>query len=93
MSVGTPHTKNSTPPDRPDIRRPEPPEHDRPLEGSDERVSAPGGFESDDQADATIEVLGERIDELLVPYEAAVTLLVTIPGVSTRTAQVILGGC
>ena len=43
-----------------------------------------------DQADATIELLGERIDELLDPYEAAVTLLVTIPGVSTRTAQVIL---
>ena len=43
-----------------------------------------------DQADATIEALGVRIDELLDPYEAAVTLLVTIPGVSTRTAQVIL---
>jgi transposase len=43
-----------------------------------------------DQADATIETLGARIDELLGPYEAAVTLLVTIPGVSTRTAQVIL---
>jgi transposase len=43
-----------------------------------------------DQADATIDTLTERIDELLNPYEAAVTLLVTIPGVSTRTAQVIL---
>jgi len=43
-----------------------------------------------DQADATIEALGVRIDELLDPYEAAVTLLMTIPGVSTRTAQVIL---
>jgi transposase len=43
-----------------------------------------------DQMDATIETLGERIDELLDPYEAAVTLLVTIPGVSRRTAQVIL---
>jgi transposase len=43
-----------------------------------------------DQIDATIATLGERIDELLDPYEAAVTLLVTIPGVSTRTAQVIL---
>jgi transposase len=43
-----------------------------------------------DQIDATIETLGERIDELLDPYEAAVTLLVTIPGVSRRTAQVIL---
>lgn len=37
-----------------------------------------------DQADATIDTLSERIDELLAPYEAAVTLLVTIPGVSTR---------
>jgi transposase len=43
-----------------------------------------------DQADATVDTLSERIDELLIPYEAAVTLLVTIPGVSTRTAQVIL---
>lgn len=43
-----------------------------------------------DQADATIEVLGDRIEELLAPYEAAVSLLVTIPGVSFRTAQVIL---
>ena len=43
-----------------------------------------------DQADATIDTLTERIDELLNPYQAAVTLLVTIPGVSTRTAQVIL---
>jgi transposase len=43
-----------------------------------------------DQADAIIDTLSGRIDELLAPYEAAVTLLVTIPGVSTRTAQVIL---
>ncbi len=43
-----------------------------------------------DQADATIEALGGRIDELLDPYGAAVSLLVTIPGVSNRTAQVIL---
>ncbi len=43
-----------------------------------------------DQADATIDTLTGRIEELLAPYEAAVTLLVTIPGVSTRTAQVIL---
>ena len=43
-----------------------------------------------DQIDATIATLGERINELLDPYEAAVTLLVTIPGVSDRTAQVIL---
>lgn len=43
-----------------------------------------------DEADATIDTLTDRVDELLAPYEAAVTLLVTIPGVSTRTAQVIL---
>ncbi len=43
-----------------------------------------------DQIDATIAALGDRIDELLNPYQAAVTLLVTIPGVSTPTAQVIL---
>jgi transposase len=43
-----------------------------------------------DQADATIATMSERIEELLGPYEAAVTLLVTIPGVSYRTAQVIL---
>lgn len=43
-----------------------------------------------DQADTTIETLGIRIAELLDPHEAAATLLVTIPGVSTRTAQVIL---
>ncbi|MGQ0826266.1 MAG: IS110 family transposase [Actinomycetota bacterium] len=43
-----------------------------------------------DQADATITELGERIDALLSPYEAAVTLLVTIPGVARRSAEVIL---
>jgi len=43
-----------------------------------------------DQADATIETLGVRIEELLDPYEAAVSLLVTIPGVAHRSAQVIL---
>ncbi len=41
-----------------------------------------------DQADATIDVLGVRIGELLDPYEAAVSLVVTIPGVPQRTAQV-----
>ena len=34
-----------------------------------------------DQIDATIETLGGRIDDLLGPYDAAVRLLVTIPGV------------
>ena len=43
-----------------------------------------------DQADVTINELGDAIDVLLDPYEAAVTLLVTIPGVARRTAQVIL---
>ena len=43
-----------------------------------------------DQADTTIDELTARIDELLDPYEAAVTLLVTIPGVARRSAQVIL---
>ena len=43
-----------------------------------------------DQADATIAELTERIVELQHPHEAAVALLVGIPGVSYRTAQVIL---
>lgn len=43
-----------------------------------------------DQADATIAELTGRIEELQGPHEAAVTLLVGIPGVSVRTAQVIL---
>lgn len=43
-----------------------------------------------DHADATIAELSERIVELQSPHEAAVQLLVGIPGVSYRTAQVIL---
>jgi len=43
-----------------------------------------------DQADATIAELTERIERLQNPDEAAVSLLVGIPGVSYRTAQVIL---
>ena len=43
-----------------------------------------------DQADSTIAELTERIVELQHPHEAAVALLVGIPGVSYRTAQVIL---
>ncbi len=43
-----------------------------------------------DQADATIDALTKRIEELLDPHEAAVTLLIGITGVSYRTAQVIL---
>ncbi len=43
-----------------------------------------------DQADATIAELSRQIEALQDPHEAAVTLLVGIPGVSRRTAQVIL---
>ena len=43
-----------------------------------------------DQTDATIEELTARIEALQDPHRAAVTLLVGIPGVSYRTAQVIL---
>ena len=43
-----------------------------------------------DQADKTIDMLTAQIEHLLNPHEAAVTLLVGIPGVSFRTAQVIL---
>ena len=43
-----------------------------------------------DQADATIDTLTAQIEVLLDPHEAAVTLLVGIPGVSYRSAQVIL---
>jgi transposase len=43
-----------------------------------------------DHADATITELTRRIEVLLDPHLAAVTLLVTIPGVAERSAQVIL---
>ena len=43
-----------------------------------------------DQADVTIDELTARIEVLLDPHEAAVSLLVGIPGVSYRSAQVIL---
>jgi len=43
-----------------------------------------------DQADATIAQLTNRIETLLDPHQAAVTLLIGIPGVSHRGAQVIL---
>ena len=43
-----------------------------------------------DQADATVAELTRRIEELQDPHRAAVALLVGIPGVSYRTAQVIL---
>jgi hypothetical protein len=40
-----------------------------------------------DQADASVAALTGRIDELLDPYEAAVSLLVTIRGVARRSAR------
>jgi transposase len=43
-----------------------------------------------DHADRIIDELTEQIECLLDPHEAAVQLLCGIPGVSTRTAQVIL---
>jgi transposase len=43
-----------------------------------------------DHADRIIDELTEQIERLLDPHEAAVRLLVGIPGVHTRTAQVIL---
>jgi transposase len=43
-----------------------------------------------DQADITIDELTAQIVKLQDPHEAAVSLLVGIPGVSYRTAQVIL---
>jgi hypothetical protein len=43
-----------------------------------------------DQADVTIDTLAARIDNLLDPYEAAVSLLVTVPGIARCNAQVIL---
>ena len=43
-----------------------------------------------DQADQIIGQLTERVVELQAPHEAAVQLLIGIPGVSYRTAQVIL---
>jgi transposase len=43
-----------------------------------------------DHADATIAELTQRVEVLLDPHQAAVTLLVTIPGVGERSAQVIL---
>jgi transposase len=43
-----------------------------------------------DQADQIIEQLTNRVVELQSPHEAAVRLLIGIPGVSYRTAQVIL---
>ncbi len=43
-----------------------------------------------EQSDATVDVLTDRIDELLDPYGTAVSLLVANPGVARRSAQVIL---
>ena len=43
-----------------------------------------------DFLDDTIDALGQEISDRLVPYEAAITLLCTIPGVNTATAEVIV---
>lgn len=43
-----------------------------------------------DQAEATIEELSGRIEEILAPFAGAVALLCTIPGVDRRTAEVIV---
>lgn len=43
-----------------------------------------------DQANATIDELTDAVEEILDPHEAAVQLLIGIPGVHNRTAQVIL---
>lgn len=43
-----------------------------------------------DQANATIDELTAAVEVLLDPHEAAVQLLISIPGVHQRTAQVIL---
>jgi transposase len=43
-----------------------------------------------DHADATIETLGSRIDQVIAPFEGKVELLCTIPGVARRTAEVLL---
>ena len=43
-----------------------------------------------DHADATIDALGERIGQVIAPFDRQVELLCTIPGVARRTAEVIL---
>lgn len=43
-----------------------------------------------DHAEATIEVLSARIDEVIAPFAHQVELLCTIPGVKQRTAEVII---
>ena len=43
-----------------------------------------------DFLDDTINALGQEISDRLTPYEAAITLLSTIPGVNTATAEVVV---
>ena len=43
-----------------------------------------------EELEADIDVLGQRITELIAPVEAKVVLLMTIPGVGRRAAEVIL---
>lgn len=46
-----------------------------------------------DQAEATIERLSGEIERVIAPFEAAVTLLMTIPGVHRRTAECLIAEC
>jgi transposase len=43
-----------------------------------------------DHADATVQTLSARIDEVIAPFARQVELLCTIPGVARRTAEVII---
>jgi transposase len=46
-----------------------------------------------DQADATIERLSAEIERVIAPFTPAVSLLVTIPGVSRRSAECLIAEC
>jgi transposase len=43
-----------------------------------------------DHADATIDALSQRIEQVIAPFDRQVELLCTIPGVQRRTAEVII---
>ncbi len=43
-----------------------------------------------DHADATIDALSERIEQVIAPFARQVELLCTIPGVQRRTAEIII---
>jgi len=75
---------------RPSFIPPRPTREQRDLTRYRKSVIEERGREVQDQADDTIAELTEQIVALQDPHEAAVTVLVGIPGVSHRTAQVIL---